>query len=144
MQARLVRAAPRVPPALAAAGGAAIALGAWLPWMSYFAGLFPLRGLTGINGWLMVVAGVLGLLAAAALTRHHTSRARFIGRWTAGVVGFVVVAASVWLLEGVRQLTRVRASNAMLAPRSGPGLFVVLAGGALLLLAAMIPRPATE
>ena len=134
----------RLPPLIAALGGLAIAAGACLPWMSYFAGLIPLHGLLGINGRLMVLAGVLGLLAAAALTRRRASRFQFIARWSAGVLGFVVVVAAAWLLEGVRELTRVQASNAMLAPRPGPGLIVVLLGGAMLLLAATIPRPAAE
>jgi hypothetical protein len=144
MDALPTRAAPRFPPLLAAVGGAAIAAGACLPWMSYFAGLFPLRGLMGVNGRLMVLAGVIGLLTAAALTRRPASRARFVGRWAAGVLGCIVVIAAAWLLEGVRQLTRVHASNAMLAPRAGPGLVVVLVGGAMLLLAGAIPYRAAE
>lgn len=127
-------------PLLAAIGGSAVVVGSCLPWLSYFAGLVPLRGLTGINGRLMLVAGGVGLLTALGLAWRAAPRVRATARSAAGVLGLIVVAAAVWLLEGVRELTRVQASNAMLAPRPGIGLVIVLAGGALLLLSA-IPTP---
>jgi hypothetical protein len=134
LRSRLVAAAP-----LAIAGGAAVALGAWLPWMSYFAGLIPLRGLIGINGRLLLVAGVIGLSLGCALFWTAAPKARAYARRASGLLGLVVGAASVWLLVGMWQLTRVHSSNAMMAPKPGIGLLVILVGGLLLSVAAVVP-----
>ena len=135
MRALSLRASPAVAPLLAIAGGGAIAIGAWLPWMSYFAGLFPLRGVIGLNGRLLLATGIVATLGglALALTRKRSEpSAQVLTRRGLAVIGLLVVVASAWLLIGVRGLTHVTTSNAMLAPRAGIGLFVILAGGALL------------
>jgi hypothetical protein len=119
-------------PLLALAGGGAIALGSWLPWMTYFAGLVPLRGWIGLNGRLLLGAGVIGLVVAVALAPRRGARTRGYARRVAALVGLGVVAAAAWLLLGVWDLTRIHAANAMVAPRPGFGLVVVLAGGAML------------
>jgi hypothetical protein len=126
-------------PPLAIVGGAAVVLGSLLPWMSYFAGLVPLRGVTGLNGRILVGAGIVGLLLGCALAWKGAATVRAYARRGAGVLGLAVAAASIWLLLGVWQLTRIHASNAMLAPRPGAGLLVVLFGGCLLSLAAWVP-----
>jgi hypothetical protein len=86
-------------------------------------------------------AGIVGLLVGCALavTRRPAIRAHW--RRGAALLGISIVAASIWLLIGVWQLTRVHSSNAMLAPRPGAGLVVVLLGGCALALAArMTPQ----
>jgi hypothetical protein len=114
-------------------------LGSYLPWMSYFAGLVPLRGVTGLNGRLLLGAGIVGLLFGCGLAWNEAPAVRTYARRGAGLLGLVVAAASVWLLLGVWQLTRVHSSNAMLAPRPGAGLLVVLLGGCMLFFAAWAP-----
>lgn len=131
-------------PVLALAGAGAVALGSWLPWMSYFAGLVPLRGWIGINGRALLASGVVASGLAVTLQRVTGTRSRALTRWATGFLGFAIGAAAVWLLIGVRELTHVNASNAMLAPRAGIGLIVVLAGGAALLLAACLPDRRTR
>ncbi|HXT14163.1 MAG TPA: hypothetical protein VN706_00950 [Gemmatimonadaceae bacterium] len=128
-----------VAPLLAVAGGGAIVLGAWLPWMSYFAGLVPLRGVIGINGRLLLGAGTITLLLAVVMALSAKPRVRAFARRSTGVLGVGVAVAAVWLLIGVRELTRVHTSNAMLAPRAGIGLAVVFAGGVVLAFAALVP-----
>jgi TRAP-type C4-dicarboxylate transport system permease small subunit len=126
---------------LALVGGAAVVVGSWLPWMSFFAGLRPLSGLIGLNGRLLLVAGVAGIcLGVARLPRHE----RKLLRWISVALGAAVSAAAGWLLAGVWQLTHQSGSGAMLVPRAGPGLVVVLLGGAMLVAAGAMPRGARQ
>ena len=127
-----------IAPLLALAGGGAVALGSWLPWMSYFAGLVPLRGWIGLNGRALLVSGLVAAALGVALGRAHGARSRTAARWATGSLGVAVAAAAGWLLIGVRELTQLKSSNAMLAPRAGIGLVVVLVGGAALLVAAFV------
>jgi plastocyanin len=48
-------------------GGLGVSIGACLPWMSLYAGLVPLRGLIGLNGRLLLAAGVLGVALGVVL-----------------------------------------------------------------------------
>lgn len=128
------------PVALALVGGGIVALGTWLPWMSYYAGLVPLRGLIGINGRLLFAAGVLGVVLGSAAGWASEPRVHRIARRAEGFVGLAVAAAAIWLLVGLHQLTRVNTSTAMLAPRAGIGLVVVLVGGCVLAAAAALMR----
>jgi hypothetical protein len=127
-------------PPLAIVGGAAVVLGSYLPWMSYFAGLVPLRGVTGLYGRLLLGAGIVGLLFGCGLAWKRAPRVRTYSRRGAALLGLAVAAASAWLLLGVWELTRVSRTNAMLAPRPSAGLLVVLLGGCLLSLAAWVPE----
>jgi hypothetical protein len=125
-------------PLLAWIGGGAVGVGAWLPWMSYFAGLVPLRGVIGLYGRLLLAAGVVGLMLGIAMAWSTRPRVRLVARRAAGVLGLAAATAAGWLLLGVWELTRVHRSNAMLAPRPGAGLLVVLLGGGVLMLAAWV------
>jgi hypothetical protein len=107
--------------------------------MSYFAGLVQLRGWIGVNGRALLASGLVAVALGVALERLTSTRSRTVARWATGFLGVAIGAAAVWLLIGVRELTHVKASNAMLAPRPGSGLLVVLAGGAALLVAACLP-----
>jgi hypothetical protein len=132
-------------PLLAWIGGGAVAGGAWLPWMSYFAGLVPLRGIIGLNGRLLLAVGVAGGLLGVAMVRSaRRPRVRRVARRATAVLGLGTAAAAGWLLLGVRELTRIHQSNAMLAPRPGSGLFVVLAGSSILVLTALVPDRTTS
>jgi hypothetical protein len=134
---------PAIPPLCAGVGGAAIALGACLPWMYYFAGLVPLRGLIGLNGRLLLAAGAVAVALALPPVRAAIGRE---SRWRAcsALIGATVSAGSVWLLIGVWELTHARSSNAMLAPKPGSGLWVVLFGGVLVIFAAAVPSGHTR
>lgn len=140
MWATLAHPSPRsTAPLLASIGGGAVAAGACLPWMSYFAGLIPLRGIIGLNGRLLLAAGVVGFVLGIAMAWSARPRVRRIARRATAALGVGAGLAAGWILLGVWQLTRLHQSNAMLAPRSGAGLFVVLAGSGLLILTAWVP-----
>jgi hypothetical protein len=129
-----------VPGLLGLLGGLVISIGAWLPWMSLYAGLVSLRGLIGLNGRLLLAAGVAGIAIGIMLAREDSRSYRVLFRRLAAALGIAVTAAAIWLFIGVWQLSHGRGASAMLIPRPGPGLFVVSLGGVLLVLAAYIPE----
>src|SRR2546425_1835672 len=47
----------------AVAGGALLAIGAFLPWLTLYAGLHPLRGVIGLNGRVLAAGGAVCLVA---------------------------------------------------------------------------------
>lgn len=120
------------------AGGAVIALGSCLPWMYYFGGLIPLRGLIGLNGRLFFAAGAVSMALGFLRSRAAVATRRRWRMFTA-LLGASVSTSAAWLLIGVRELAHPHGSNAMLAPTSGSGLWVVLFGGVLVAFAAAVP-----
>jgi hypothetical protein len=121
-------------------GGIGISIGAWLPWMSLYAGLVSLRGLIGLNGRLLLAAGLLGVALGIILARENSRGYHVAARRLAAALGVGVIGASTWLFVGVWHLSHGRGASAMLIPRAGPGLFVVTLGGVLLVLAAYVPE----
>jgi hypothetical protein len=128
------------PAFLIALSGLGIGVGACLPWMYYFAGLIPLRGVMGLNGRLLLGAGALCVILGVLLARGVGLGGPKVQRRVTAAVGVGTIAAAAWLLWGVRELARGQGPTAMLAMRGGPGLLVVGLGGALLLLTACIPE----
>jgi hypothetical protein len=120
--------------------GLAIGIGASLPWMYYFAGLVPLRGVIGLNGRLLLAAGVLCVAVGVVLGRGTWLGLHMVLRRVAALLGIVITCVAVWLLIGLAELARARGESAMLALQPGPGLFVVGLGGLLLALSACIPK----
>jgi len=135
-----VRPRPAGPVLLIALGGLAVAAGAWLPWMYYFAGLVPLRGTIGLNGRVLMAIGGSCVVVAALLGGGVRLGPHRLRQGMAAALGLGITGAAVWLLLGVRQLLQGEGAMAMLAMRAGPGLFVVGLGGVLLLLTACIPE----
>lgn len=124
--------------AAAACGGVLIVAGAWLPWFSLYAGLHPLRGITALNGRLLLAGGVVAALMGLALLVRDDRRLRWL---LAGLgIGLSVFAA--WILFGVPATYRTMQENPMLVARIGPGLFVALLG-ALIVVAAPLIKPRT-
>jgi hypothetical protein len=100
-------------------GGSLVMLGAWLPWLTLFAGLQRYGGLIGIYGRVLFVGGALVVVATlAALLRRRT----WIRQVTA-LLGLALLAFNGWLLMGLLG-TLHHGVSAMLVPRVGPGLFV--------------------
>lgn len=120
--------------------GLVIGIGASLPWMYYFAGLVPLRGVIGLNGRLLLAAGVLCVALGVVLGRGTRLGPHTLLRRVTAALGVGITCVAVWLLIGVRELARHRGESAMLVLRPGPGLFVVGLGGVLLALTACIPE----
>lgn len=124
MSARIER-----PEAVTLAGGALVMLGAWLPWLSLFAGLQRYGGLIGAHGQVLFAGGALAVLAGIAMLG---SRHRWIRRATV-LFGCVLLGFDLWLLNGLVETLR-HGVGAMLVPRAGPGLFVASAGIAFVIL----------
>lgn len=132
---------PSVAAILIVLSGLAIGAGALLPWMYYFAGLVPLRGVIGLNGRLLLAAGAVYVVLGVVLGRGARLGPRRARQVLTAASGLVITGAAVWLLLGVREMLGPQGASAMLAMRAGPGLFVIALGGLVLLLTAGIPEP---
>jgi hypothetical protein len=120
--------------------GLGIGIGACLPWMYYFAGLVPLRGVIGLNGRLLLSAGAVCVALGVMLGRGIRLGPPTLLRRVTAALGVVITCVAGWLLIGVWELAHTRGESTMLVLRPGPGLFVVGLGGVLLVLTACIPE----
>ncbi len=125
----------RLGPAVAVLGGALIELGVFLPWLSLYAGLQPLRGVIGLYGRMLAVGGAVCLAIAVWSWLRPT---RGLGR-AMSLLGAVLAGFAAWLV--VQLMATYRTLEPMLVPRLGPGLFVVLAGALLVTAGAIRPWP---
>jgi hypothetical protein len=117
------------PEAVALAGGALVMLGAWLPWLTLFAGLQRYSGLIGVHGHILLAGGGLAIVASLAMLRM---RRRWV-RWATVLLGLALLGFDWWLLTGLVGMLH-HDVNPMLVPRAGPGLFVSSLGIALVIL----------
>ena len=117
-------------------GGTVLAIGTLLPWLSLFAGLQPYRGVIGLNGRLLLAAGIGAMLAGAWLLRRGSDGLR---RGVGGL-GVVSVLFAAWLAVQLWQTSGDLARNPMLVARMGPGLWVSLAGACIVSLALLRRR----
>jgi len=108
-------------------GGALVGLGAFLPWVTFYAGLVPMSGVIGLYGRLLAAGGGVCLLAGAWLWLRPT---RWLRRALA-LFGIGIAAFAIWLTVQLCSTYYGLKSNQMIVPQLGPGLFVAL-GGALL------------
>ncbi len=111
----------------AAVGGALMTIGAFLPWLSLFAGLHPLRGVIGLNGRVLAVGGAVCLVAGVSYWRRP---APGLERAVAAI-GLALTGFAIWLTVQLLITYRELRANPMLVPRLGPGLFLVLVGSLL-------------
>ena len=117
------------PEAVTLAGGALVMLGAWLPWLTLFAGLQRYGGLIGAHGRVLFAGGALAVVAGLAMWRRGP---RWLPQATAAL-GLVLLGFDIWLLDGLAETLR-HGVGVMLVPRPGPGLFVASLGTALVVL----------
>ena len=110
------------------AGGALVMLGAWLPWLTLYAGLQRYGGLVGSHGRVLFAGGALAVAAGLAMRRRG---ARWLPPATV-LLGLVLLAFDLWLLDGLAET--LHGVGAMLVPRAGPGLFVACLGIGLVIL----------
>ena len=123
----------------AVTGGALIAIGSALPWLTLFAGLQSYSGMLGLYGRILFAGGALAIAGGLAATVRPT-------RWAGpgiSVLGVLLALFTTWLLVGLRSTTRALGAHPLLVARAGPGLFVALAG-ALILVAIVSPRRAAR
>src|SRR5881296_3792973 len=134
-----IRNAPeRLVAAAALVGGALVAAGAFLPWLSLFAGLHPLRGVIGLNGRLLVAGGGVCLVAGVC---HWLRPTPGLERGVV-VLGWALTGYAVWLIAQLFITYRELRTNPMLVPRLGPGLFLALFGALLAGATAALRLPA--
>jgi hypothetical protein len=124
-----VRMGSRAPiAAMAGIGGALTVIGGLAPWLSFFAGLQPVRGIDGSYGLAVVVLGLLAVVTAGL----HLIPGRAATRWLLGGLGFAILAISGYLGITLLMEFSVLAADPLLIARIEPGLGIALLGGSLL------------
>jgi len=101
-----------------------MAIGAFLPWLTLYAGLHPLRGVIGLNGRILVAGGALCLVAGVRGWLRPTPGVR----WVVALLGGALAGFGVWLIVQLLITYHHLRANPMLVPRLGPGLFIAVAG----------------
>ena len=122
------------------AAGAIMITGAFLPWVTTFAGLIAIPGVRGSNGRMLAAAGAVIALAGIA----HALRGGRWSRWLIGLAGFLATGFSGFLLLQLAASLRSLSSDSMVAGRAGPGLWVTAAGSALAFATMFLPASAQE
>jgi hypothetical protein len=118
------------------AGGVLVVVGAWLPWLTMFAGLQTIRGTVGWNGRALLAGGVIVALGGgAALIGEASRNVRRAVSLVAALIGGGGIVLLVRLISTWRELTT---TDALMVPRLGPGLFLIVVG-ATLATAALVP-----
>jgi hypothetical protein len=122
------------------AAGAIMITGAFLPWVTTFAGLIAIPGVRGSNGRMLAAAGAVIALAGIA----HVLRGGRWSRWVIGLAGFLATGFSGFLLLQLAASLRSLSSDSMVAGQAGPGLWVTAAGSALAFATMFLPASAQE
>jgi hypothetical protein len=124
---------------IAGLGAALLAVGVYLPWLSFYAGLVGLSGSGSRNGDLLLAGAAAATVAAGAvgLAGGGRPRAASTGRWALTVLGAVLVAFCGYLILEVHRA--VDGGGGMLLARSGPGLLVSMAGALLVFATTFLP-----
>ena len=120
------------------AAGAIMITGAFLPWVTTFAGLIGIPGVRGSNGQLLAAAGIV--IAAAGI--GHALRGGRWSRWLIGLAGFLATGFSGFLLLQLAASLRSLSTDSMVAGQAGPGLWVTAAGSALAFATMFLPASA--
>ncbi len=119
--------------AVSATGAALVVAGVMLPWLTYYAGLFQLGGLRSASGdKLLALAASSIVMALAAAARPLEAI-----RWAIALLGAVEVLFAAHLLANLN--TSLAGAGQMLVARSGPGLYLSLAGGVVTFGVAFLP-----
>ena len=133
--------APRLIGAGAIAGGVVVAVGAFLPWVSIYAGLESFRGVAGLYGRLLVGGGGLSVLLGLLYLRRPGAALR----WGISVLGATLLAFCGWLLVQLFVVYREIGGNPFVVGRLDSGLYVSTVGAAIVLLTLLVePRAATD
>lgn len=120
------------------AGGSLAVIGAWMPWLSFFAGLQWVSGLSGPSGWTIAT---LGMIAVAGSVLEH-SRGGTLGRWISGLAGFGVLAVGGWAAVGLIDTVNGLAHDPLLVSALEPGLLIAIIGGGLAFAVLFLSVPA--
>ena len=125
----------------AVTGGALLGAGAALPWLTFFAGLHRLSGLTGLHGRSLLAAGALCALAGLVLGVRDSRAAR--GLLLA--LGAAALLLTLWVIAGLRETLQALArEQPMLVAQPGYGVALCVAGALLVTVAAWPRRQVAE
>jgi hypothetical protein len=105
-----------------------IVVGTLMPWMTLLAGLQTFRGIIGLYGRLIAGGGVIAIALGLALYVKENS----LLRWAAVAVGAAIFLFSGMLLRNLAGVVGHLRGDPMMVASPGNGLYVCLAGAALL------------
>lgn len=120
---------------LALAGAGMVILGSYLPWATFYAGLVERNGVPGHGKYFIGLAAAAALAAAISAVRGGSPI-----RW---LVPLFALGVAFYAARDLRNLYALQddPSAALYLPGRGDGLYVVLAGAALLFAAFLVsPR----
>ncbi len=120
-------------------GGILLAVGAWLPWITLFAGLQRYSGVAGLYGRIVFAGGVLCVVGALGILLAPARRLRS----AIGALGVALFVLALWELAGLHGTMHDLAGNPLLVARPGAGLYVVLCG-AIVVVALLLPTRAAH
>ncbi len=120
---------------LAVVGGGLMIGGALLPWLTVYGGLDVFRGTDGLNGRVLLGAGVASIACGVAysLRPHPAIRA------ATGLLGFGASGFAAWVVAQLIGTLQQLATDPFAFPGLGLGTFVALAGGLCTLGVMLIP-----
>lgn len=116
-----------------ALGAALTATGVFLPWLSYYAGLYRLSAVGTTNGTRFLLLAAAGLVLALLLVLRPRTSLRFV----VSVLGAGETLFAAHLISQLR--ASLSGADAMVVPRQGPGLYVIAAGGLVTFLTLVLP-----
>ncbi|MDQ2960754.1 MAG: hypothetical protein M3R48_06855, partial [Candidatus Dormibacteraeota bacterium] len=125
---------------LALVGSALIVGGALLPWLSLYGGLDHLRGVDGTNGRVLLAGGLLA--ATAGLV--YAVRPSVSLRWIIGAIGFAASGFAAWDLSQLLGTYRELQADPFAVANLGPGAFLAVAGGLVVLGTMLLPSEAPD
>jgi hypothetical protein len=121
---------------LAAAGGSLLVAGSLLPWLSLDAGLDPIRGIDGVNGQMLALAGALSVIAGLIYAWRPSRQLRY---GLAGL-GFVASGFAAWVASQVLGSYQQLQADPLVLATLGSGAFVALGGALIVLGTLLVPQ----
>jgi hypothetical protein len=125
-----VRAAPGG--LIAIAGGLALVLGAFLPWLSFsavFVGTIDVSGFSGGDGWAFIVFALAAIICGVGAIRGQSQLGLSVGLLTSGALAAIVVGVEFANLGG-RIDTANQTAQGYGVGSYGTGLYVLVLGAA--------------
>ncbi|HUQ84771.1 MAG TPA: hypothetical protein VM077_00460 [Candidatus Limnocylindrales bacterium] len=116
--------------------GVLIVIGAVLPWFSLYAGLQPFPGVVGLNGRIMLGAGIFASVMGIICFFKGIKKIQYL----INLSGIVLTLFSAWLIIGLFETYQKLLTQPLIVPKIGPGLFVSTVGALLLIATVFLNR----
>lgn len=121
----------------AVVAGAGTVAGAFLPWVSTFAGLQTFASADGLYGQVLAGLGAVVAVSGLVLLWRETA----VGRWVLLAAAVVAALLSGWMLMRSEGLYASLAADPFTVAERGPGGFVALACALTAVALALTPVP---